>query len=242
MATLADTGTVAPFATDQRERRFFMGLAIAIAATVLLGFGAYIALGISSFGAPWWVHVHAVTYMGWIALYLNQNRLVVSGDIAGHRRMGRIMAGWAVWMTVVGLSVLVFNIATHRTPPIFTPAFIIALDGVNLLVFLLLLGAGLALRDRSDWHRRLMLSATVCIISPALGRITVIAGGFSLRNIILVQLCFILAGMIGDWRIRGRVHPAWYCGGAALIAMGLVTGPVAGLAPVIALANSLAAG
>jgi hypothetical protein len=226
---------------EQRERRFFMAMAIAIAAAVLIGFGGYIVLGISSFGAPWWVHIHALTFMGWVALYLNQNLLVVRGKIARHRLMGRFTAGWAAWMLIVGTIALWANTATHRTPPKFTPPFLVAMDGINLLLFLALIIAGLMLRHRTDWHRRLMLSATVCIIAPAIGRITVMSGGFSLRNEILIMVGFIGVAMLADWRLRGRIHPAYYWGAAAIIFMGVVTKPISEMAPVIAFANSVAA-
>jgi hypothetical protein len=242
VASLAEPSFSPPQNLEQRERRFFMGMAIAIAVAVLLGFGGYIVIGRSSFGAPWWVHIHAVTFIGWIALYLNQNLLVVRGNVARHRKMGRITAGWAAWMLLVGAIALTANTATHRTPPIFTPPFLVAMDGINLLLFLALVVAGLMLRHRTDWHRRLMLSATVCIIAPAFGRITVMSGGFSLRNLILLQLGFIAIAMLADLRIRGRIHPAYYWGAATMFFMGLVTKPMSELAPVIAFANTVAGG
>jgi hypothetical protein len=240
VASIAEPSIAPSQNLEQRERRFFMVMAIAIAGAVLLGFGGYIVIGRSSFGAPWWVHMHAITYMGWVVLYLNQNLLVVRGNIARHRQLGRVMAGWAVWMLMVGTLALTFNTSTHRTPPIFKPPFLIAMDGINLLLFLALVIAGLMMRQRTDWHRRLMLSATVCIIAPALGRITVMSGGFSLRYLILLQLGYIGVAMLGDWRMRGRIHPAYYWGAATMILMGLITKPVSELAPVIALANAVA--
>jgi hypothetical protein len=242
MATLAPAPTSDLASSLQRERRFFLFMAVAIAGAVLLGFGAYAVLGISSFGAPWWVHVHALTYMGWIALYLNQNRLIVRGELAQHQRMGRIMAGYAVWMMVVGFSALVLNTATRRTPPIFTPLFLMTMDALNLVLFMMLVAAGLAMRQRPDWHRRLMLCATICLIAPALGRITVVSGGFSLAKIAVLQLAFIAVGMVRDWRVLGRIHPAYYWGAAAMVVLAGLTAPIAGLAPVIALSDTIAAG
>jgi len=74
---------------EQRERLFFLAMAVAIAATVLTGFGAFALLGISSVRAPWWVHVHGISFMAWIGLYLTQNLLVFRGDTQTHRRLGR---------------------------------------------------------------------------------------------------------------------------------------------------------
>lgn len=242
MASLAETVEHPRDYIEQRERRFFLGMAFAIAATVLLGFGGYIALGISSFNAPWWVHVHAVTFMGWIGLYLLQNLLVVRGALTTHRRVGPLMAVWAVGMVIVGTALLGLSIAGHRSPPpgVFTAPFLIAMDEITVLVFAALVGAGLWLHRRSDWHRRLMLSATVVIIGPAFGRITVMAGNFSWRNTILMQLAFlaIVAGF--DLLNRGRVHPALLWGAAIIAGMGLLVPQIAMLPPVVALADSFA--
>ena len=51
---------------EQRERFFFLVMAVAIGATVLAGFGNNIVLGRSSFNSPWWVHIHGVSFMAWI--------------------------------------------------------------------------------------------------------------------------------------------------------------------------------
>ena len=157
----------------QVEQRFYLGMAIFITVIVFLSFFGNFLAGHSSFNSPWWVHVHAITFMGWIFLYLLQNVLVVSGCVAQHRKLGSVMGLWMVWMVFVGLALLPMSIATHRAPPpIFTAPFLLAMDGINVLVFGGLILAGLKMRHRSDWHRRLMLGATISIIAPAFGRMS----------------------------------------------------------------------
>ncbi len=176
---------------ERRERVFYLAMALAITATVVTAFGHHAIVGISSFASPWWVHIHAVTCMGWVGLYLAQNVLVVRGAIAGHRRLGGVMAVWCVWMVAMGSAVLWMTLASHRgPPPIFTGPMLIVMDEITVLVFAMLVGAGLWLRARGDWHRRLMLSATITIIAPAFGRITEFTTGFSWSNIIVMQLIF----------------------------------------------------
>ena len=126
---------VASASTEYRERRFFLFMAIAIALTVIVAFSLFLAAGISSFGSPWWVHVHAVTFMAWIGFYVLQNTLVFRNDIALHRRLGPIGAGYAVWMVLVGLVLTPLTLAVGRSPPFFTPAYFLALDWINILAF-----------------------------------------------------------------------------------------------------------
>jgi len=162
--------------TERRERLFFLVMAIAIAITVVTAFGLFRLAGISSFGAPWWVHVHAVTFMIWTGFYVLQNALVFRNDIGLHRRLGRIGAVYAIWIVFVGLVLTPVTLAAHRWPPFFTAPYFLALDWVNIVVFGALFYAAIHNRKRTDWHRRLMLCATVCLIAPALGRLIILSG------------------------------------------------------------------
>src|SRR5688572_4580991 len=96
--TLTDSPSV-----EQRERLFFLAMAMSIVMTVVIGFSLFLVVGISSFGAPWWVHVHAVTFMAWIGFYLMQNVLVYTGNTALHRQLGLLGVALAGWMVIVGV-------------------------------------------------------------------------------------------------------------------------------------------
>ena len=68
MATLAS----AEIDLLARERLFFFMMSLLLIASALLGFGYFQYAGISSWGAPWWVHVHAFSQMGWLGFYALQ--------------------------------------------------------------------------------------------------------------------------------------------------------------------------
>ncbi|WP_374529835.1 hypothetical protein [Novosphingobium sp.] len=243
MATLAGTNTGARIPDiEGRERRFFMGMAVLLALTVLTGFGLFIVVGISSFGAPWWVHVHGMTFMSWIALYLTQNWLVLRGNITAHRKLGRIGGLLAIWMVFVGMVLTPVTLAVHRSPPFFTPPQFLALDWVNIAVFAALIASGIALRRQTDWHRRLMLCATIAVIAPALGRILVLAGHMSPWNNAFALLGYIGIAMVADMRIRGRVHPAYFVGAAAILAMGFAIQVLSTFLPLVSYAGGLVGG
>ena len=238
MATRADHFD-AP-AAEQRERLFFLLMALAIAATVLIGFGAFIALGISSFSAPWWVHVHGVTFMLWIILYVQQNLAVFRGSIEQHRRLGRIGAGLALWMVLLGLVLTPVTVANGRMPPFFAPAFFLALDWVNIACFAGLVYAALHFRSQTDWHRRLMLCATISVIAPAWGRLLVLADAMSEWTNFGMLLVYVIIAMIADRSIRGRVHPAYVWGFAALFITAPVISGLAAFPPFQTLAMHIA--
>ena len=79
--------------TDRGESRFFFTMACVMAATIVGGFLFNIVTGRSSFALPLVVHLHAFVMMGWVGLYLTQNFLVFSDNVALHRRLG--------WLSVV---------------------------------------------------------------------------------------------------------------------------------------------
>jgi len=222
---------------EKRERLFFFRVAVAIALTVAAGFGGFLAVGISSFAAPWWVHLHALTFVGWIAIYVTQNLLVLRDDISRHRALGRIAGGWAAWMVLVGLLLTPLTLAVGRSPPFFTPPYFLALDWVNIAVFAGLVYAGLRNRHRTDWHRRLMLCATICVIAPAFGRLIVLSG---LPVSAALNVALLLVAMIADRVIRGRVHPAYFRGLGAIVAMVPAIELLVRIGPFVALAGKIA--
>jgi hypothetical protein len=204
--------------TESRERWFFFFMAIAIALTVVTAFSLFYRAGLSTFASPWWVHVHAVTFMTWIGLYVVQNTLVARNNIASHRRLGKFGAMWAAWMVVVGLVLTPMNLAAHRAPPFFTPAYFLALDWLNILIFGALIYAAIRNRRRTDWHRRLMLCATICVMAPAWGRFLVMSGNAMTAPVnASLLLVYVAVAMVFDWINRGRVHVAYVWGVAGLV-------------------------
>jgi len=226
---------------ERRERFFFLTMAIAIAVTVVIAFSLFLAAGISSFGAPWWVHLHAVSFMAWIGFYLLQNSLIFRDDIALHRRLGRIGAAYAVWLVLVGVVLTPLTLAVGRSLPFFTPPYFLALDWVNIALFGALMFAAIRNRRRTDWHRRLMLCATVLVIAPAWGRLIVLSGQemTAANNAAFLSL-YIIVAMGFDWFNRGRVHPAYAWGVGSLLAMVLAIEALAAFAPFVSLADRIA--
>ena len=155
MATLAQ----APSSAVEHERLFFFCMSLLLIASALLGFGYFQYAGISSWGAPWWVHVHAVSQMGWLGFFALQNALVLRGDVALHRRLGLLGAIFAVWLVIAALTVSYLSVSTGTDDGLFTPAYLVALNWSTLGTFAALFVAALILRRRSDWHKRLMLCA-----------------------------------------------------------------------------------
>jgi FtsH-binding integral membrane protein len=215
---------------ESRERLFFL----------VTAFSLFYAAGLSSFKSPWWVHVHAVSFMTWTGFYLLQNTLVFRNDIALHRKLGRIGAGYAVWMVLVGLVLTPLTLAAGRSPPFFTPTYFLAVDWTNIVVFGALLYAAIRNRKRTDWHRRLMLCAMICLIAPALGRLVALSRNTPTAAVLVsLLLIYIFIAMLFDWANRRRIHAAYFWGAGALVLMGVVIELLALFPPFAALAGHI---
>ncbi|WP_100643136.1 hypothetical protein [Alteromonas facilis] len=212
---------------ERKEATFFFFTAIAYAAVVIMGFVLFILTGRSTFDSPWWVHLHALTFMAWLALYLSQTYSIYSNKLSNHRVMGRVGAGLALWMLVSGAVFLPYTVVVGRTPPFFTPEFFLALDWLNLLVFGFLIGLGLLMRKKTEWHRRLMFAATLSIGTPGVGRIALVLEVEGAIVVSLVMLLFLFGGMLFDWINKKRFYPAYLVGLIPIMAMGPVTELVA---------------
>jgi hypothetical protein len=227
----------------QRERAFFFYMALSVLATVLAGFGFFAAIGASTVHSPWWVHLHALSMMTWVALYVTQNWLVWRGNVAAHRKLGALAAAWSVWIVGLGFVITAADVRAGRVPPFFTPNYFLMMDWLNMVAFAGLVIAALRLRNRADWHKRLMLGATIQLITVAWGRLT-LPFIFDQRGLWLVMLILLFGyfgtAMLYDKRTRGSVHPAYLWGAGALVAWVSASFALAGLPPVLALTASLA--
>ena len=116
--------------------------------------------------------------------------------------------------------------------------------------------AAIANIRRPEAHKRLMLLATISLLQAAMGRVffvLVTGGGPGLRPGLgppppliiglvpsLILELLIVAGIIYDWRTRGRPHPVWLIGGAIMTAVIVLRGPIGETATWLALAEFLA--
>ncbi len=101
-----------------RDDRFFLSMALVMAAIIVAGFSMQLAMGRSSFSAPPLVHFHAVIFFGWVVIYVTQSALVTRGSMPLHRRLGWLAAAWATTMVGVGIFTTM-TMARQGTVPFF---------------------------------------------------------------------------------------------------------------------------
>ena len=204
----------------QRDRRFFTGMGIAIAAVVVAGFAP------SYFFRPFTaqpplaplLHLHGILFSAWVALFVAQTSLVATRRTAIHRRLGLTALALVPAMAVVGLVAAQSAAARGVTPPGGPPPLIfLVIPVADIVVFTAFAALGFSLRRHLAAHKRLMLLATIALLPPATGRIAMMSGQGLLFMFIATD-AFIVAMLLYDRWARGKFHPASVWGGLFLIA------------------------
>lgn len=199
------------------EPRLFVGIAVAQLLVVIAGFGLEPFRGRTDYAAlPPSVYVHAMLGLGWCLIAIAQPWLIGARERGLHRTLGWLGAALALAMVVTGVAAAVGSVASGRGYP---AAMVFVTNIGSLIPFAILILAGIQVRRRSDWHRRLLACATIIVVAPGWARI-VPMNAFGLVGLLLIEagmLAPVVWGMVHDWRAQRRIHPAWYWGAAAIV-------------------------
>ncbi len=203
------------------HHRFYSWASVAAFTIVFAGFARtyYLKFLFGTPALPWLLHLHGALITLWFALFFVQSRLIAAHRVDLHRRLGvfgALLAGSAV---IIGVAVALHATVRDIHDPSKRPdsIFILGVSLEVIAVFALLVGAAIALRRRGDFHKRLMLLATLRLLPAGITRIPldfIERGGFS-TAFLLTDLCIILVVAIDTFR-NHRLHPA-FAWGAPLI-------------------------
>lgn len=212
MATSAVPPQIDASATVRGEHRFFLFATWLLAFLTVGGFAFHLIAGFSSFDRPLVYHLHAAVFMGFIGLYVTQVTLAASGNIALHMRLGQLGAIWVPAILVLGAWLTIETLRISGGPPIFAQSEFLLVNLCHLAAFGGLAFAALKMRDRPDWHKRLMFGAIVTVSLPGIARLIppTLTMPHAFPKLFLLVSIFPLAGMLMDRRVNGKIHPAWW--------------------------------
>ena len=202
----------------QTDRIFFGGMAWASLLTLLVGFAPTYFVRSSALPAlsPFY-HLHGALFTSWIVLFVVQTVLVARRRTDIHRRLGVAGAVLAFAVFVMGVAVAVETLRRGGGTHIAEPVAFLAIPLGDVITFAILVAAAVAYRRRTDAHKRLMLLATISVLTAAVARglAQVNAGGP--MGLFLGTDIFVLALILYDYASRGQVHPASLWGGLLII-------------------------
>jgi hypothetical protein len=217
-------GAATPLA-DQRRRdsNFFLLLVALVWVGILMGFVPEIAHHVQARKPfPVIVYFHGVAFVAWLCLLTVQVLLIRARRVNVHRELG--MAGVALYgaMIVLGVATSVVVDSFVFPMPQSDPQFL-SIQLADMVNFTVLGGASIALRNRPDAHKRLMLLATIFVADagftrwwgPALE--SLLGDGYWGNWAQLYLSDILLVALLGGYDLftRRRLYPA-YVRGAAL--------------------------
>ena len=161
-----------PWARD-RATLFYLGFGLFGFLAVAFGFGwTYVVPVVRrSFSAPWFVHLHGALALAWVLAFIGQAVLVRSRRTPLHRQFGR--AALPLTLLVWGSGIATALCAAKRDVADQGTLATSALSGTvtGLSLYVLLVVAAVAARKQPDWHKRLIMLATVQVLWPAFFRL-----------------------------------------------------------------------
>jgi hypothetical protein len=230
-------------------------MAMTCLAVAVIGFMPtyFVPLMQGKFEAPPIIHLHGLIFFGWPVLFCVQTWLVASGRTLAHRTWGMLGIAWATAMVFIVFATVAVRInlltaAGYRTEAL---AFSWVQIG-GIILFATVFTLAIVNLKKSEIHKRLMLLGTIMLLDAPIARWFLVflappvpAGEIApppplfitIPPALVADLLLIVA-IVYDWRTRGRPHPVYLIGGAAVLAYQL-TRPLIGAS---AIWQSIAAG
>ena len=205
------------------DRRFYIGSSLVFFALMFWAFARTYFLKLV-FNTPVLtplVHIHGVVMTGWAVLLVIQTSLVVANRVQWHRRLGTFGGMWAILVVVLGSTTTLHAAAREVREHSEKAAFQVAVLGLELLqmfLFATLVGAAVLLRHRTDYHKRLMLLTSACMLPSIISRLPFNIHGF--QSILFYVALFVIGAICIDTVRNRRLHPA-FGWGAPLILISL---------------------
>ena len=210
------TGAAPSREAQNADAKFYLTMAIISAVLIFLGFAPSFYLKSVIHAPPpltlltW---THGVVFTTWVAVFITQASLIVAGKTAYHRQLGIAAAVLFGAMVSLGISTAITAGRLGHIPPgAPAPLAFMALPLFAIAAALILVVTALWNRQRSAWHKRLMLASFFVMTGPGTGRIA-IPLGFAPQgtqiSIVVAELLLAVA-MFYDYRRHGQVHRAYW--------------------------------
>ena len=226
-----------------RADRFYLRMAIVCAGVAVLGFAPtyWIPMLRGTLDVPPLAHLHALVFYGWTVLFIRQTQLAAARRLAAHRELGIAGVALATAMLLIGLALAMSSVRRFASAGLGDEARTFSVVAVSAITTFSVLFA-IAVRSvrKPDVHKRLMLVATISLLQAAVGRWFIyFLGGAPggeitappavARTLLagVVTDILIVVAMVHDRRTSGRVHPAYWIGGAVVLGVQVLRIPLA---------------
>jgi hypothetical protein len=217
------------------DRWFYFGVGVAFAAVAFIGFipSYFVRIGNHTFNLPAIFHIHAVLLFSWTLLNAAQAWFVATGRVHNHRNWGLLGISLATAVAISIVLLVVTGIKMSDAQGMGIPARRFACLNISgVAKFAIFFAAAIVCVRRRELHKRLIVIANCILMGAPLGRLVVMVlvppalrvgppPAAAILLLLFLEYVPVFAGMILDWRTRGRPHPV-YLAGLVSLATGLL--------------------
>lgn len=159
------------------------------------------------------VYFHGLIMFLWYVLIVFQSKLVRSGNLNLHKKLGKSSLILAIGIVISGIWMSVVH---YHRPDGFLFSTINTFILINFIILYFLAWTN---RQKPEFHKRYMTFVSLAAVFPALGRIVL---GLNLNEYLSVPLWILLVLVVGvfDLKSQNKIHPASKIG-TALILLGI---------------------
>ncbi|HEX3429689.1 MAG TPA: hypothetical protein VHT03_02290 [Rhizomicrobium sp.] len=158
------------------DKYFYFAMAVLIAIAVLSGFSFTVNDNLlhpvhPAIARPAILYVHGSLFVAWIALFLFQTSLVRSRNVQLHRRVGWWGMGLGIVMIIVGAATAIIMRKYRLTHDSTETVSFLSIPFNDLSEFAVCFALAVSWRRNREFHRRLMLLATIALTGAAFARL-----------------------------------------------------------------------
>lgn len=226
------------------KRWFYAWMALICLTVALVGFlpTYFLPLAQGRFEAPPIIHIHGIVFFAWTMFFCTQTWLVASGQTLAHRTWGVLGVSIATAMVFLVIATVIVRINMMEAAGYGADMRAFSWVQVSgIAFFATVIALAIIYVKKPEIHKRLMLLGTISLLDAPIARwfLTFLAPPppevgpvppppvFVSVPPALVADVLIIAAIVFDWRTRGRPHPVYLIGGAALLVVQALRVPVA---------------
>lgn len=156
---------------------------------------------------PLLLWMHGAAFSTWVVFFIAQSALIRVRKVSVHRLLGWFGTGLATAMVILGCTITVvmtrFDTAVLHQKDVDS---FISIPFADMLIFGTCIALAIYWRKKPEYHRRLVFIATCQLMDAAIGRFDF----WFNHNLFYAGLdLLIVAGMVRDWVVDGRVHKVY---------------------------------
>lgn len=195
---------------------FYFAMALLIALAVPLGFSFTVNDNLfhpihPAIARPAILYVHGSLFVAWVALFVVQTSLVRSRNVQIHRRVGAWGVALGIAMIVVGVATAIIMRKYRMAHDSKESVSFLSIPFNDLSEFAVAFTLGALWRKNREFHRRLMLLATIALTGAAFARLPL-----PMMNNPWYWYTFtdglLLICVLRDLLVMRRIHPVFLYG------------------------------